>query len=108
MKLSDIAARLGHPVEGDGRVDIHRISTLEEAGPGDLTFLTSAKHAKKAETTRASAIIAGPGAGALPIPVIRAPDAYLAFAHALDVLYPRPKPAPGVHPLASIAKSARI
>ena len=109
MKLSEIAARLLLPVEGDGTVEIERIASLEEAGPGDLTFLASAKLAAKAEATKASAIILGKGSPRGRIPAIRADDAYLAFARALEILYPAPRPAaPGVHPTAALSKSARV
>ena len=108
MKLSEIAAHLGLPVEGDAAVEIRRLSSLEEAGPGDLTFLANPKYAGKALATKASAIILGPGAPAVAIPVIRAPDPYLAFARSLGLVHPRPRPAPGVHPTAVVAPSARV
>ena len=107
MKLSEIAARLGLPVEGDGSVEIRRVAGLDEAGPGDLTFLGSPKYAAKAAATKAVAIILGPGATAA-IPVVRAPDAYLAFARAVEIVHPRPRPAPGIHTTAVVATSARI
>ena len=107
MKLSEIAARLGLPVEGDGSVEIRRVAGLDEAGPGDLTFLGSPKYAAKAAATKAVAIILGPGATAA-IPVVRAPDAYLAFARAVEIVHPRPRPAPGIHTTAVVAASARI
>ena len=109
MRLSDLASRLSLPVEGDGSVEIRRIASLERAGPGDLTFLGDRKQQAAALATKASAIILGPGAQGPAIPIVRAPDAYLAFAQALEALYPAERPAePGVHPTAIVHPTARI
>jgi UDP-3-O-[3-hydroxymyristoyl] glucosamine N-acyltransferase len=109
MRVSELAARLEVPVEGDGSVDVRRVASLDKAGPGDLAFLGDRKQQAKALATKASAIILGPSAQGPAIPVLRAKDPYLAFARALEVLHPVPRPAePGVHPSAVIAKSAKI
>ena len=39
MKLRELAERLACRLEGDGEVDIVRVAGVEEAGPGDLTFV---------------------------------------------------------------------
>jgi UDP-3-O-[3-hydroxymyristoyl] glucosamine N-acyltransferase len=108
MRLRELASRIGGSVEGDAEVDVLRGASLEEAGEGDLTFLADARHAAKARATKASAIVLGPKDARPSIAAIRAPDAYLAFAKALEVLHPAPRPAPGVHPTAVVAKSARL
>jgi UDP-3-O-[3-hydroxymyristoyl] glucosamine N-acyltransferase len=108
MRLSELATRIGGAVEGNGDVEVVRGASLEEAGKGDLTFLSEAKYAAAAKATKASAIVLGPKDASLPIPAIRAPHAYLAFAKALEVLQPIPRPAPGVHPSAVVSKSARL
>ena len=58
MTLAELAHRLGCRLEGDGAVEVTRVAGLEEAGPGDLTFLSNPKYASKLPTTRASAVIA--------------------------------------------------
>ena len=108
MKLSEIASKLAYEVEGDGCVEIRRMATVEDAGPGDLTFLSNPRYAKRALDTKASAIILGKDAPAARIPMLRAPDAYLAFARVLALLNPRPRPSAGIHPTAVIAATARI
>ena len=57
MTLADLAARLGCRLEGDGAIEIARVATLDQAGPGDLTFLANPSYAQAAQRTRASAII---------------------------------------------------
>jgi len=108
MKLQAIADRLGCKLVGDGSIDIHRITGLEEAGPGDLTFLSNPKYQSRLRSTRASAIIISDSAPALEVATLRTADPYLTFAQAIDLFYARPEPAPGVHATAVIAQNARF
>jgi UDP-3-O-[3-hydroxymyristoyl] glucosamine N-acyltransferase len=42
LRLKEIADRLGCRLEsGDGEIEIARLSGLDSAGPGDLTFFTN-------------------------------------------------------------------
>jgi UDP-3-O-[3-hydroxymyristoyl] glucosamine N-acyltransferase len=98
-------------VEGDGAIEIRRVAKIEEAGPGDLTFLANPKYASKLAGTRASAVIMNGDATAnalAPCAVIRSTSPYLTFARAAQVLSPATRPAPGVHPQASIAADAIV
>jgi len=108
MKLQAIADRLGCRLTGDGSIDIHRITGLEEAGPGDLTFLSNPKYQSRLRSTRASAIIISDTALPLEIATLRTADPYLTFARAIDLFYSPPEPAPGIHSTAVIAKNVRL
>lgn len=108
MRLRDLAARLNCRLDGDGDVDIVRVAGIHDAGPGDLTFLANPRYEHALATTRASAVILREGAGGAPCAVLRASDPYLAFAHAVAVFAPADHPAPGIHPLTSVAASATI
>ncbi|HEX6162585.1 MAG TPA: UDP-3-O-(3-hydroxymyristoyl)glucosamine N-acyltransferase [Vicinamibacterales bacterium] len=112
MTLGELARRLDCPVEGDAAIEIRRVAKIEDAGPGDLTFLANPKYASKLASTRASAVIMNGEASSLrdavPCAVIRSQSPYLTFARAAQVLSPDKPPAAGVHSLASIAADARI
>jgi UDP-3-O-[3-hydroxymyristoyl] glucosamine N-acyltransferase len=108
MKLSEIGARLGCAVRGDGEIDIAGVAGMEYAGPSQITFLANPKYAHKVKETRAGAIIVSEAAGAVPIPCLVSTNPYLDFARALELFYQPPRPAPGVHPSASVAASASI
>lgn len=108
MKLSDLAARLGARLEGDGDVEIVRVAGIVDAGPGDVTFLANTKYAASLASTHASAVIARSGVPAGPCAMLRSEDPYLAFARAVAVFAPAWRPAAGVHPMAAIAADARI
>ena len=84
------------------------MAKIEEAGPGDLTFLANPKYASKLATTRASAVIMNGEAIAAPCAVIRSQSPYLTFARAAQVLSPDQPPAAGVHSLASVAADATV
>jgi len=104
MRLRELAQRLGCRLEGDGEIEIHSLAGIEQAGPGQLTFLANPRYAHKVKATRASAIlIREPVAG---LACLVSDNPYLDFARALALFYQPPRPAPGIHPSAVIAPSA--
>jgi len=115
LKLSDLAERLACRLVGSGDADIVRVSGIQHAAAGDVTFVANAKYATLLADTRASAVIVAPelaGAGAAtasgrPSLLITA-DPYTAFARALELLVPQPKPAVGIDPLSAIAADVRM
>lgn len=108
MTLAEIAERLGCDLRGDGTIEIRAIRGLEEAGPGDLTFLANPRYAAQLAATRASAVIVATDAAELPIATLRAPNPYLCFAQALTLFHRPFRPPPGIHPTAVVAPTARI
>src|SRR5207245_402823 len=102
VTLSDLAARIRCRLEGDGAIDITRVSGIEDAGPGEVTVLANPKYAARLATTRASAVIVDESVQAAPCALLRTTHPYLAFAEAVAVLTPAPAAAPGISPLASI------
>ena len=94
-------------MEGDAAIDIRRVATLEDAGPGDLTFLANPRYAGKLASTRASAVIMN-GSSTAPCAVIRSKSPYLTFARAAQVLAPARPMAAGVHALAAVAPDAAV
>jgi len=108
VTLAEIADRLGCRLEGDGTLVITRVATLDDAGPGDLTFLANPKYASRVATTRASAIILAEDADPAPCAMLRSPHPYRSFAQALSVLGRNERPAAGIHPSAIVAPDATI
>ena len=108
MTLREIAARLECRLEGDGDIDIVRVAGIQDAGPGDLTFVANAKYEKALPNTRASAVILRDDAPAAPCAILRARDPYLAFARAVALFGTAEKPAPGIDSHAAVAADARI
>ena len=109
MKLSAIASALGVRLEnGSPETEISGLNGIEEAGPGELTFVSNPKYAQSARTTRAAAVIVGEDFPAIPRAMLRAKNPYLTFARALELFHPARKYEIGVHPTAAVHASARI
>ena len=108
MKLRDLATRLGCVLDGDGEIEITGLAGMEQASAGQLTFLANPKYAPKVKHTRASAILVTEAVRGLPIASLVSENPYLDFARALEMFYQPPRPAPGIHPLAYVAGTARV
>jgi len=107
VNLRDLAARLGCTLRGDGAVEVSRVRGIEDAGPGDLTFVSNPRYVPRLATTRASAVIVTPELET-PVPSLLAANPYLAFARAVAILHPQASPPPGVHPTAVIDPTAEL
>jgi len=108
VTLREIADRLECRLEGDGDIDIVRVAGIQDAGPGDLTFVANAKYEKALPATRASAVILRDDSLTAPCAVLRTRDPYLAFARAVALFTPNERPAPGIDAHAAIASDAHI
>ncbi len=86
--IRDIAALVGGTVTGDETAVICGIRPIEEAGPGELSFVAQAKYLKTLATTGASAILVPPGTVAEEKNLIAVADPYAAFAKLMQVFYP--------------------
>ncbi|MEP6914540.1 MAG: UDP-3-O-(3-hydroxymyristoyl)glucosamine N-acyltransferase [Acidobacteriota bacterium] len=108
MKLRDIAVRLECRLEGDGDIEITRVTGITEAGGGDLTFFANNKYAADLKRTSASAVILAEDAAAAPCAMLRARHPYLAFARAVDLFDDAHRPPAGIHRLAEVAATAVV
>jgi UDP-3-O-[3-hydroxymyristoyl] glucosamine N-acyltransferase len=109
MKLAEIAEKLSCATEGDANLEITGVAGIEDAQPGELTFLVNRKYRPALETTRASAVlIARDESKPLRIAALRSANPYLDFARAIELFHPAPHYAPSVHATAIIAGSAKI
>jgi UDP-3-O-[3-hydroxymyristoyl] glucosamine N-acyltransferase len=108
MTLADLAAHLGATLHGNPTLEITAVAGLETAGPGDVTFVANPKYTALASTTRASAVLVEPTFPEIPSATLRLANPYLAFARAIELFYQPPTYAPGIHPTAVIAPTAKI
>ncbi len=108
MRLRELARILDCELAGDGELEITGVAGMESAGPNELTFLANPKYAHKVKHTRAGAILVTEPVRDHPIASLVSSNPYLDFARALELFYQPPRPAPGIHPMASVAPSARI
>jgi UDP-3-O-[3-hydroxymyristoyl] glucosamine N-acyltransferase len=84
------------------------VATLEQGGASALGFVRGAANAPALARSRIGAVIAPPGVAVGAKPTIRSPLPSLDFARATALLVPEPRPAPGIHPSAFVAATARV
>jgi UDP-3-O-[3-hydroxymyristoyl] glucosamine N-acyltransferase len=108
MTTRELAAALGCELAGNPDLEIKGVAPMEQAGPNEVTFLANPKYAHKVKDTRAGAILVSEPVRGGSITSLVSVNPYLDFARALELFYRAPRPGPGIHPLASIAATARI
>ncbi|HXV81972.1 MAG TPA: UDP-3-O-(3-hydroxymyristoyl)glucosamine N-acyltransferase [Candidatus Binatia bacterium] len=91
--LSELAQQVGGKVIGDGRIVIHKVASIEEAGPGEIAFLANSRYQPLLGTSKASAVIVGPGIASAAgsksqRAYLEASDPYVAFAKILRLFNP--------------------
>ena len=114
MKLAELAEKLSCRLEGDPAAEITAVAGMDHAAPGNVTFLANRRYFPLLQTTRATAIFIEDGVrierdpGLPALAALRTGNPYFAFARAIELFYQPPTYAPGIHPTAVIAKSAKI
>ena len=106
--LNELAKHVGGSVVGSGNIVINGVSTLDKAGPDEITFLTNKKYVPQLKTTKAGAVIA---AQVLETKtgLLVAEDPYYAFMQIVVLLHGHRKHKKvGVSKRASIAQSAKV
>ena len=108
MKLGEIARSLGCELHGDSNIEITGVAGIEDAKAGGLTFLANPKYRPLLATTEASAVIVTKDTDAAKVAMLHSANPQLDFARAIELFHAAPGYAPGIHPTAVIAKSARV
>lgn len=109
VTLAQIAGHLGCELSGSsGEEFITGVSTLEQAGPTEISFLANLKYAPKVKATRAAAVLASAPLLDTAAATLISQNPYLDFARALGFFYQPSRPAEGVHRLASIDETASL
>jgi UDP-3-O-[3-hydroxymyristoyl] glucosamine N-acyltransferase len=104
----EIAGRVRGEIIGDGTTRLTGFASADQARAGDLTFADDEKYFAAAEQSAASAILVSGSVAASAKVLIRVPNPRIAVARLLPLFFPQAKPAPGVHPSASVAASAKL
>jgi len=107
MRVSEIAAYLNVPWEGDGDREISGAAALESASPYEIAFVGNRKAAAFAVESHAGCLLVTadfPSGRTL----IRLSDPRAAFARVIGLLYPSQAPMPGIHITAVIPDPSHI
>ncbi len=108
LTLAELARLIGAELRGDPEVEVRAVRVLDEAGPGDLSFLTNPAFRPQAEASSASALLVPRNTEDLGgnLLLVDAPE--LALARVLEAFHPPPSREPGIHPSAVVAASAVV
>ena len=98
MKLSQIAHDLKARLDnGSADTEITGLNGIEQAGPGEITFVANQKYAPAARLTRAAAVIVAENFPVIPAATLRVENPYQSFAHALELFHQPLRYAPGAN-----------
>ena len=113
FKLSELAAKLGLTLKGEDKA-VSGVATLEEAGPGDISFLANPKYIPQLATTKAGAVVIHPDHSAEVGAALVSPDPYRDFSRIM-YLFARPQgsfegisPQACVHPEAEMGRNCTV
>ena len=105
-----IAELIGGRLVGDGGAVLSGIAPLDRAGPGDLSFLASARYLEEFQSSRAGCVLVAEDFAEVsggPATRILVGDPAQAMGRVQATLYPEPEPVPGVDPTARLARGRR-
>ncbi|MBN1125804.1 MAG: UDP-3-O-(3-hydroxymyristoyl)glucosamine N-acyltransferase [Sedimentisphaerales bacterium] len=109
LTLDQIAETIGGRVIGDGSIKIRSVNSLAEAQPGQITFITSERHAGLLSGSKASAVMVAVPLEDVHIAQLLVADLQSALIAVLDLFAPHlKKPSVGLHPTAVVDESATI
>lgn len=107
--LAELAQHTGARLLGDPGLRVARVAPLDMAREGDISFLSNPKYRAEVAATRASAVILAPAAAELTaLPRLLHDNPYACFARIAQLLDSYPRQPAGIHPMASVAASARL
>jgi len=116
--LSELARLVEGEVLGDGRVEIRGVASIEQAGPGEITFVAHPRYHSLLSTCKASAVIVETSALLSPVAggpsYLRVARPYVAFAKILQEFRApqghdgKISPQATVHPSAQLAPNVTV
>lgn len=109
VRLADLVSRLGGELVGDPDVRVSRVASLENAGPGDLGFLSHGKYRTQLLNTRASAVVLSRADAHLTaLARIVCDDPYLYFARVAQLFAPSEPMQAGIQAGAVVEEGASV
>ena len=107
ISLGQLAQLMQGQVDRQPELMISGIAPINEAGSGQITFLSGAKnyqqHLENLKSCLASAVIAAVEAPELDLPTIRVKNPYYGLVRALEFFHPVERPKCGIHPTAYVS-----
>lgn len=112
--VAELAARVDGRVEGDPSAAVTGVAPVDEAGPGDLTFVSDRRHRRSLGSSRPTAVLVPTDLttdGETSATLIRVADPHLAMGRLLPLFFPDrldSSTRPGVHPSALVGAGVEL
>ena len=107
-RLKEIAEWVDGTVVGDGEIEITGVAAIEEARPGEITFVADPKYLPKLSKTNGSAVIVSKEVTHADKSLLCVTHPQLAFAKILTLFSQKPYQPRGIDPNAWISPTARL
>ena len=107
-KLKELAEWVDGTVVGDGEIEISGVAAIEEAGAGQIAFISNPKYLPHLSKTNASAVIVPKEVTQADKPLLCVTNPQLAFAKVLTLFSHKPYQPKGIDPNAWISPTARL
>lgn len=109
ISLGALAELLGVRLVGEAERRVDHVATLQNAGPGALTFLANPRYRPLLRETRAGAVLLHEEhAAACTTAALICDDPYVAYARAAQHLHPPDRRPSGIHPRAWVDPQAEV
>jgi UDP-3-O-[3-hydroxymyristoyl] glucosamine N-acyltransferase len=107
--LAELTVGLDVTIQGDAHCLVHGVSTIQQAQPGQITFLMNPLYKKYLADTKAAAVIlSAPEAEHCPVNAVISRDPYYTYAKIAAFFEDKPVQQPGIHPTAVIGEGCQI
>ncbi|MDI7258375.1 MAG: UDP-3-O-(3-hydroxymyristoyl)glucosamine N-acyltransferase [Thermodesulfobacteriota bacterium] len=107
-RLRELAEFVGGAVIGDGEVEISGVASIDEAQPGEITFIANPRYLRKLSETTASAVVVSTGVTAAGKPLLCATNPHLAFIKIIALFSYKPYQPRGIDPNARVSPTAQL
>jgi UDP-3-O-[3-hydroxymyristoyl] glucosamine N-acyltransferase len=108
MRINEIAAMVHGQVIGDGDLDIRGVAGIDDAGSGDITYLTNKTLLKKLLASQAAAVIVADYIEDIKMTQVAVKTPQYAFAALLNAFYVKPHKHLGISDRAIVSDQAEI
>lgn len=107
--LQQLADKTGFTLQGDASCVIEGLATIQDASPGQISFLDNKRYRKYLATTGASAIILSPeDASEFNGNALITSNPYLGYAKVAALFDPKPVPKAGIHSSAVLGANCEV
>ena len=110
FQLREVARMINAGINPDsgGEELVYGFTTLEAAGPGDLSFASSDKYLSQARESKAKALVVPKEVSLEGKTLLQVDDVWKAVLTLLSHFYPEPKPSGEIHPSALVSEEAQV